>query len=184
MIIFPARMNTLYLSPYLPFTAWTSRILILNFLLFCNLHIINVNHVTKYSQMLGIFIVTWPAWTRAFSSPAPPNSQSPGNEVEGNPIHFSKTSKFHINRSKLECPPPLTASNMVYTDTKYIWWLLDYQLVTENAIKGFFEPFIQCWLVDGQPPRIWEINSDWSSYRNGMYRSIEWASLGREIARH
>ena len=35
----------------------------------------------KYSQMLGIFLVTWPPWIRAFSSPAPPNPQSPGNEV-------------------------------------------------------------------------------------------------------
>ena len=29
--------------------------------------------------------------------------------------------------------------------------------------------------VEGQPPRIWEISSDWSSYRNGMYRTIEQA---------
>ena len=61
-----------------------------------------------------------------------------------------------------------------------------YQLVTENAIEGFFEHFSQCLLADykveGKPPRIWEVSSDWSSYRNGMYRSIEQALVGRETA--
>ena len=34
--------------------------------------------------------------------------------------------------------------------------------------------------VEGQPPRIWEISSDWSSYRNGINSSIEQALVGRE----
>ena len=67
-------------------------------------------------------------------------------------------------------PPPPPPPPPEYGLTKYIWWLL--ANVTENAIKVFSSrlasvgrPTIK---VEGQPTRIWEISSDWSSYRNGM----------------
>ena len=66
---------------------------------------------------------------------------------------------------------PLTASNIVYT--KYIWWLPACNRKCLLASVG--RPTIK---VEGQPPRIWEVSSDWSSYRNGMYRSIEQAVSG------